>query len=311
MTPGPKPAWLKVPIPAGETVARLQKTLRERGLHTVCEEARCPNMGECWDSGTATFMVLGDTCTRGCRFCAVKTHAHGNPVDTDEPRKVAEAVIAMNLKYVVLTMVNRDDLPDGGASHVAATIQAIKQQNNAMLVEALVGDFLGNYDQVATVLAGAPDVFAHNVETVLRLTPRVRDHRCSYVRSLALLKHAKELRKGIVTKSSLMLGLGESEREVEQALDDLREHHVDVVTFGQYLRPSLLHLPVKEHVTPARFAALQQRAQKKGFLYVASGPLVRSSYKAAEFYIAGMLQQRRALAAANANNSVASTTDNP
>lgn len=311
ITPGPKPAWLKVPIPAGETVARLQKTLRERGLHTVCEEARCPNMGECWDSGTATFMVLGDTCTRGCRFCAVKTHAHGNPVDTDEPRKVAEAVIAMNLKYVVLTMVNRDDLPDGGASHVAATIQAIKQQNNAMLVEALVGDFLGNYDQVATVLAGAPDVFAHNVETVLRLTPRVRDHRCSYVRSLALLKHAKELRKGIVTKSSLMLGLGESEREVEQALDDLREHHVDVVTFGQYLRPSLLHLPVKEHVTPARFAALQQRAQKKGFLYVASGPLVRSSYKAAEFYIAGMLQQRRALAAANANNSVASTTDNP
>ncbi|MCY2955929.1 MAG: lipoyl synthase [Planctomycetota bacterium] len=311
ITPGPKPAWLKVPIPAGETVARLQKTLRERGLHTVCEEARCPNMGECWDSGTATFMVLGDTCTRGCRFCAVKTHAHGNPVDTDEPRKVAEAVIAMNLKYVVLTMVNRDDLPDGGASHVAATIQAIKQQNNAMLVEALVGDFLGNYDQVATVLAGAPDVFAHNVETVLRLTPRVRDHRCSYVRSLALLKHAKELRQGIVTKSSLMLGLGESEREVEQALDDLREHHVDVVTFGQYLRPSLLHLPVKEHVTPARFAALQQRAQKKGFLYVASGPLVRSSYKAAEFYIAGMLQQRRALAAANANNSVASTTDNP
>ncbi|MEI6129425.1 MAG: lipoyl synthase [Planctomycetota bacterium] len=311
ITPGPKPAWLKVPIPAGETVARLQKTLRERGLHTVCEEARCPNMGECWDSGTATFMVLGDTCTRGCRFCAVKTHAHGNPVDTDEPRKVAEAVIAMNLKYVVLTMVNRDDLPDGGASHVAATIQAIKQQNNAMLVEALVGDFLGNYDQVATVLAGAPDVFAHNVETVLRLTPRVRDHRCSYVRSLALLKHAKELRQGIVTKSSLMLGLGESEREVEQALDDLREHHVDVVTFGQYLRPSLLHLPVKEHVTPARFAALQQRAQKKGFLYVASGPLVRSSYKAAEFYIAGMLQQRRALAAANANNSVASPTDNP
>lgn len=212
ITPGPKPAWLKVPIPAGETVARLQKTLRERGLHTVCEEARCPNMGECWDSGTATFMVLGDTCTRGCRFCAVKTHAHGNPVDTDEPRKVAEAVIAMNLKYVVLTMVNRDDLPDGGASHVAATIQAIKQQNNAMLVEALVGDFLGNYDQVATVLAGAPDVFAHNIETVLRLTPRVRDHRCSYVRSLALLKHAKELRQGIVTKSSLMLGLGERTR---------------------------------------------------------------------------------------------------
>jgi lipoic acid synthetase len=311
ITPGPKPEWLKVPIPSGATVARLQKTLRERNLHTVCEEARCPNMGECWDSGTATFMVLGDTCTRGCRFCAVKTHAQGNPVDLDEPRKVAEASVAMDLKYVVLTMVDRDDLPDGGAGHVAATIQAIKQARPEMLVEALVGDFQGNDDQIATVLAGGPDVYAHNIETVLRLTPRVRDHRCSYVRSLAGLKRAKQLRPGIVTKSSLMLGLGESEREVEQAMDDLREHDVDVVTFGQYLRPSLLHLPVKEHVTPARFQALQQRAEKKGFLYVASGPLVRSSYKAAEFYIAGMLMQRRALEQARAANHGAGNTENP
>jgi lipoic acid synthetase len=300
VTPGPKPAWLKVPIPSGPTTARLEKLLRDRNLHTVCEEARCPNMGECWDSGTATFMVLGDTCTRGCRFCAVKTHANGTPIDPDEPDKVAEACAAMGLRYVVLTMVDRDDLPDGGAGHVAATIAAIKRRDPELLVEALVGDFQGRPDQIEAVLAGGPDVFAHNVETVLRLTPRVRDHRCSYVRSLAVLRAAKTLRPGIVTKSSVMLGLGESEREVEQAMDDLREHGVDVVTFGQYLRPTLKHLPVKEHVTPARFKALEQRALGKGFLYVASGPLVRSSYKAAEFYIAGMLRQRRALDAARA-----------
>ncbi len=298
VTPGPKPDWLKVPLPTGPVVAGLTKVLRDRGLHTVCEEARCPNMGECWADGTATFMVLGDTCTRGCRFCAVKTHAQGNPVDAAEPQKVAESCIAMGLRYVVLTMVDRDDLPDGGSGHVAATVQAIKQRDPDLLVEALVGDFQGRADQIAAVLDGAPDVFAHNIETVLRLTPRVRDHRCSYVRSLQVLRQAKDLRPGIVTKSSLMLGLGESEREVEQAMDDLREHQVDVVTFGQYLRPTLKHLPVREHVPPARFKALEQRALKKGFLYVASGPLVRSSYKAAEFYLAGMVRQRRALAAA-------------
>jgi len=298
ITPSPKPDWLKVPIPAGPTVAHLEKVLRDRGLHTVCEEARCPNMGECWASGTATFMVLGDTCTRGCRFCAVKTHAVGNPVDTGEPEKVAEACVAMGLKYVVLTMVDRDDLPDGGAAHVAATIRAIKRRSPGMLVESLVGDWLAadgptTENQIATVLAAEPDVYAHNLETVLRLTPRVRDHRCSYTRSLETLRTAKRLRPGIVTKSSVMLGLGESEREVEQAMDDLREYGVDVVTFGQYLRPTMLHLPVREHLSPARFAALEQRAQKKGFLYVASGPLVRSSYKAAEFFIAGMLKQRQ------------------
>lgn len=303
ITPGQKPDWLKVPIPAGETVARLEKVLRDRGLHTVCEEARCPNMGECWAGGTATFMVLGDTCTRGCRFCAVKTHSQGTPVDADEPEKVAESCIAMGLKYVVLTMVDRDDLPDGGSGHVAQTIAAIKRRNPDMLVEALVGDWLATKEQsteqmIGNVLAGKPDVYAHNIETVLRLTPRVRDHRCSYVRSLETLRTAKKLQPGIVTKSSLMLGLGESEREVEQAMDDLREYEVDVVTFGQYLRPTLLHLPVRDHITPARFAALEQRAQTKGFLYVASGPLVRSSYKAAEYYLAGMLRQRRELDAA-------------
>jgi lipoic acid synthetase len=293
ITPGPKPDWLKVPIPAGQTVAHLERVLRDRRLHTVCEEARCPNQGECWADGTATFMVLGDTCTRGCRFCAVKTHSIGNPVDAAEPQKVAEAVRAMGLRYVVLTMVDRDDLDDGGAGHVQVTIAALKQASPDLLVEALVGDFQGDRAWIERVLQGRPDVFAHNVETVLRLTPRVRDHRCSYVRSLQVLRTAKDLVPGVVTKSSLMLGLGENDREVEQAMDDLREHGVDVVTFGQYLRPTLKHLPVREHVTPARFQALADRALQKGFLYAASGPLVRSSYKAAEHYLAGMLRRRR------------------
>jgi lipoic acid synthetase len=299
ITPGPKPSWLKVPVPQGETVHRLSSLLRARNLHTVCEEARCPNMGECWAGGTATFMVLGDTCTRGCRFCAVKTHARGEVVDTDEPEKVAEAVEAMSLRYVVLTMVDRDDLDDGGAAHVAETVRAIKRRDPEVLVEALTGDFRSDDPErtrscIATILDAGTDVFAHNVETVLRLTPRVRDARCGYVQSLEVLRTAKQIRPDVVTKSSLMLGLGESEREVEQAMDDLREYEVDVVTFGQYLRPTLKHLPVREHVSPARFKAYEQRAMRKGFLYVASGPLVRSSYKAAEYYLEGMLRSRRA-----------------
>ena len=304
ITPGQKPDWLKVPIPSGPTVARLTKTLRDRGLHTVCEEARCPNMGECWDGGTATFMVLGDTCTRGCRFCAVKTNSKGVPVDAEEPEKVAESCVAMGLKYVVLTMVDRDDLPDGGAKHVADTIRAIKRRAPEMLVEALVGDWLPMdrtaradiqrcESSIRTLVDSGVDVYAHNIETVLRLTPRVRDPRCSYLGSLKTLEMAKQLRPDVVTKSSLMLGLGESDRELEQSMDDLREFGVDVVTFGQYLRPSMHHLPVREHVTPARFKALEERAMTKGFLYVASGPLVRSSYKAAEFYIQGLLRQRK------------------
>ena len=294
ITPGKKPHWLKVPMPQGPTVARLGQLLRDRQLHTVCEEARCPNMGECWADGTATFMVLGDTCTRGCRFCAIKTHAQGHPVDADDPPNVAEAAAPLGLRYVVLTMVDRDDLPDGGASHVADTVRAIKNRQPDMLVETLVGDMQGVTGQIETILDSDPEVFAHNIETVLRLTPRVRDQRCSYVRSLEVLRTAKQIRPDVVTKSSLMLGLGESEREVEQVMDDLREYGVDVVTFGQYLRPTLKHLPVREHLTPARFEALERRAAKKGFLYVASGPLVRSSYKAAEYYLTGMLQQRKA-----------------
>lgn len=294
ITPGPKPAWLKVPIPSGDEVARLRQILARRNLHTVCEEARCPNMGECWAGGTATFMVLGDTCTRGCRFCAVKTSGTGAPPDPDEPHNVARAATAMGLTYVVLTMVDRDDLEDGGAAHVAGTIRALKEHDPHILVEALTGDFAGNREQIATVLAAGPDVLAHNIETTERLTPRVRDHRCGYRLSLQVLELAKEIRPDVLTKSSLMLGLGESDREVEQVMDDLRAIDVDVVTFGQYLRPTLKHLPVKEHVSPGRFDAYRQRALRKGFLYVASGPLVRSSYKAAEYYIEGMLRRRRA-----------------
>jgi lipoic acid synthetase len=293
ITPGPKPAWLKVPLPQGQDVARLRGILGNNDLHTVCEEARCPNMGECWAGGTATFMVLGDTCTRGCRFCAVKTLGTPAPPDAEEPQKVARAVVAMGLTYVVLTMVDRDDLADGGASHVAETIRAIKERSPDILVEALTGDFGGDRRQIQIVLDAQPDVFAHNIETTGRLTPRVRDHRCSYGLSLEVLRLAKEIRPHVVTKSSLMLGLGESEREVEQVMDDLRTNGVDVVTFGQYLRPTLKHLPVKEHVSPGRFEAYRQRALRKGFLYVASGPLVRSSYKAAEFYIEGMVRRHR------------------
>ncbi len=293
ITPQAKPRWLKVPIPQGPEVDRLRGILKSRDLHTVCEEARCPNMGECWHGGTATFMVLGDTCTRGCRFCSVKTRSTGAPVDRGEPEKVAQAAVAMGLTYVVLTMVDRDDLPDGGAQHVADTIRAIKKLRPDMLVEALTGDFRGDRQQIATVLSGGPDVFAHNIETVERLTKRVRDQRCDYALTLAVLATAKEIQPDVMTKSSIMLGLGESDREVDQVMDDLRVNSVDVMTLGQYLRPTMLHLPVKEHVTPARFQAYEQRATRKGFLYVASGPLVRSSYKAAEYYIEGMLRKRR------------------
>ncbi len=292
ISPAPKPSWLKVPIPRGPVVARIQGLLRTRGLHTVCEEARCPNMAECWDGGTATFMVLGDVCTRGCRFCAVGTSSRGRPVDADEPDKVAEAVVAMGLRYAVLTMVDRDDLADGGAGHVADTVAAIKRRDRDILVEALTGDFGGRREQIERVLEGRPDVFAHNLETVSRLTPRVRDPRCGYEQSLEVLAIGKELEPSLITKSSLMLGLGESDREVEQAMDDLRMHGVDVLTLGQYLRPTMKHLPVREHVTPGRFKALEQRALRKGFLYVAAGPLVRSSYKAAEYYLEGVLRRR-------------------
>jgi lipoic acid synthetase len=262
-------------------------------LHTVCEEARCPNLGECWDDGTATFMLLGDVCTRGCRFCAVTTGNPGGQVDPAEPEQIADAVAAMGLRYVVLTSVDRDDLADQGAGHFAATIRALRQRLPTLLIEALIPDFQGRPDLLARLLEQPPDVLAQNQETVERLTAKVRDRRAGYHQTLELLARAKVLHPELITKSSLMLGLGEQENEVHRAMLDLRAAGVEVLTLGQYLRPTMAHLPVMEHVHPARFDALAERGRRMGFLYVAAGPLVRSSYKAGEYFIANVLAARQ------------------
>jgi lipoic acid synthetase len=281
----PKPPWLKVRAPGGETYTFLKHTLRRLDLHTVCEEARCPNVGECWNAGTATVMVLGDTCTRGCRFCAVNT---GNPkgmVDPREPVHVAKAIAELKLRYVVLTMVDRDDLLDGGAGHVAQTVTAIRELNPSIQIEALVSDFAGRHRDIDSLLTAKPDVFAHNLEVVRRVTRQVRDPRCSYDRSLDVLSHAKSTGGSRFVKSSLMVGAGETEAEVFEALDDLKRAQVDIVTLGQYLRPTPKHLPVDRYVTPEQFAAYEQYGLGLGFAFVASGPLVRSSYHAAEGFV--------------------------
>jgi lipoyl synthase len=291
-TPTRKPSWLRMELPGGEGFADISRMLRERKLHTVCEEAKCPNLGECWKGGTATIMVLGETCTRACRFCSVKT---GNPrglTDAEEPRKVAESCKLMKLRYVVLTSVDRDDLADGGAAHFAACVREAKARVPGLLVETLVPDFCGQEGSIRTIVESGVDVFAQNLETVKRLTHPVRDHRASYELSLEVLCKAKEIKPNLITKSSLMLGLGETERELIQAMRDLREVGVDILTLGQYLRPSLMHLPVQEYVTPARFEALRQRAMRMGYAFVASGPLVRSSYKAAEQVATATLASR-------------------
>ena len=281
-----KPSWLKVRAPGGQNYTRLKETLRELDLYTVCEEARCPNVGECWSAGTATVMLLGHTCTRGCRFCAVTT---GNPrgaFDPREPEHVARAIGRLGLKYVVLTMVDRDDLLDGGASHVARTVQALRAEVPQLLVETLVGDFGGRCRDVDVVLASAPDVFAHNIEVVRRLTPLIRDQRCDYDRSLAVLKRAKDLHPERLVKSSIMVGIGESDAEVLQTLVDLRGAGVDIVTLGQYLRPTPKHAAVDRYVPPELFDEYARQGQALGFSFTASGPLVRSSYHAAEGFVA-------------------------
>ncbi len=278
-----KPHWLKVRAPGGETFMDLKGVLRRHSLVTVCEEARCPNIGECWNSGTATFMLLGDVCTRGCRFCAVKTSKQGSQVDPFEPSKIGDAVAHMGLDYVVLTSVNRDDLADQGASHFAATIRAIKQAG--ILCECLIPDFRGDTNCLRTILAAKPEVLAHNIETVARLTPKVRDPRATYEQSLSLLRHAKEMDPKVYTKSSIMVGLGESFEEVIEAMKDLRQVGVDLLTVGQYLQPSKRHLKVATFVHPETFARYREVGLELGFLYVAAGPLVRSSYRAGEFFI--------------------------
>jgi lipoic acid synthetase len=291
----PKPEWLKVRAPQGERYFRLKNMLSDLKLATVCQEARCPNMGECWSGGTATIMLMGDTCTRGCKFCHVKT---GNPrgkLDPLEPEKVAYSIAQMgdDLHYIVLTSVDRDDLADQGSMHFARTVRTIKRLNPKILIEILTPDFRGDRECVERIVNSGPDVFAHNVETVRSLQSKVRDPRAGYDQSLSVLRMVKEINPRVFTKTSLMLGLGETSAEIEETLADLRSVGCDVITFGQYLQPTKKHLKVEKYVTPDEFEAWRVRAEELGFLYAASGPLVRSSYRAGEYFMAGMIAKRR------------------
>lgn len=291
------PEWLKTPIPTSDNFKQIKQDLRGLNLHTVCEEARCPNISSCWGgddkaAATATIMLMGDTCTRGCRFCSVKTSRAPAPLDPHEPEHTAEALKRWGLGYVVLTSVDRDDLADGGSAHFAETIMKIKQKAPSMLVEALTGDFWGNTEQVKVVARSGLDVYAHNVETVEALTPFVRDRRATFQQSLEVLRTAKETVPDLITKTSLMLGLGETSEQLIDALQQLRDSNVDVVTFGQYMRPTKRHMKVERYVTPEEFDQWRDKALEMGFLYVASGPLVRSSYKAGEAFIENVLKKR-------------------
>ncbi len=288
-----KPGWLRVNVPGGERYQKVKETLRGLRLHTVCAEAHCPNVAECWGGGTATVMLMGDVCTRGCRFCHVKTAAQPPPLDPDEPRHLAEAIAALGLDYIVVTSVDRDDLPDGGAGHFADAIRRLKAIPR-LLVEVLTPDFRGDAEAIRTVGRAAPDVFANNIETVRRLTPVVRDAKAGYVQTLDVLARMKREFPAIVTKSSIMVGLGETEPELVETMRDLRASGVEILTLGQYLRPSAWHLPVLEYVTPERFAAYRAQGLEQGFRYVASGPLVRSSYRAGELFVRGELEARSA-----------------
>jgi lipoyl synthase len=278
--PGRKPPWLRAKMPSGEGFSRVRQNVREHRLATVCEESMCPNIGECWNNGTATLMIMGSVCTRACRFCAVDT---GNPrgwLDAGEPANAARSVQLMNLRYVVITSVDRDDLPDGGAAHYAACVRAIKALNPDTAVEALTPDFRGDLAAIETVVDSGLEVYAQNVETVRRLTHPVRDARAGYEQTLRVLEHAKRHRPEVLTKTSLMVGLGETLEEIRETLADLRTRNVDIVTFGQYLRPTQNHLPVERFVTPEEFAEYRSIGLGMGFLEVVSGPLVRSSYRA-------------------------------
>ncbi len=276
--PRRRPDWLRVKLPGGPEYVEVRKTLRRLGLHTVCAEAACPNVAECWGRKSMTLMILGDRCSRSCRFCNVATR-EATPPDPDEPARVAEALAKLDLRHTVITSVTRDDLPDGGAAHWAETLRRVRQACPGLTVEALVPDFQEDFDAVDCVLEAGPDVFAHNLETVRRLTPSVRSH-ASYDRSLAVLRHAAST--GVVTKSGLMAGLGETVEELEQALGDIRGTGALLVTVGQYLQPSRSHLPVVDYLEPAVFDALGRRAEELGFAHAACGPLVRSSYHADE-----------------------------
>ncbi len=277
-----KPAWLKVKMPKGRAFTEVSHLIKDNELVTVCQEAMCPNRGECWSHGTATFMLCGEVCTRACGFCATRT-AKPKPLDPEEPRKVAEAVAHMKLNHTVITMVTRDDLKDGAAAHIAAAIRAIRKASPSTVIEVLTSDFNGNEGALAAVMDARPHIFNHNLETVERLSPIVR-FRAKYRQSLHVLQRAAEMAPGmVVTKSGIMLGLGETREEIARTMDDLREHGVTVLTMGQYLRPSPRHLPVMEYIRPEVFEELRELALSKGFLHVASGPLIRSSHHDANF----------------------------
>jgi lipoic acid synthetase len=279
-----KPAWLRISPPAGEIYTKVKQSLRSRELHTVCEEARCPNIAECWGTGTATIMIMGDICSRRCRFCAVNS---GRPIllNPDEPRKVADAIKEWGLSYVVITSVCRDDLHDGGSEHMSKTIKAIKSLCPTTIVESLIPDFKGNVDSIRMIVDSEPQVISHNIETVKRLSSKIRDARASYEQSLSVLKKCKEMNSAIYTKSSIMLGLGESKDEIIDTMRDLRSVGVDILTMGQYLQPTPAHSPVLEYISPEQFNELREIAETMHFVYVASGPLVRSSYRAGEFFM--------------------------
>ncbi|XP_047094943.1 lipoyl synthase 2, chloroplastic-like, partial [Lolium rigidum] len=300
-----KPAWLRQRAAQGDKYARLRESLGDLKLNTVCVEAQCPNIGECWNGGggaggegdgiaTATIMLLGDTCTRGCRFCAVKTSNKPPPPDALEPLKTAVAVASWGVDYVVLTSVDRDDIPDGGSGHFAETVRALKELKPGILVECLTSDFRGDLEAVASLANSGLDVYAHNIETVRSMQKVVRDPRAGYDQSLSVLKHAKASKKGMVTKSSIMLGLGETDEEIKQTMADLRAIDVDILTLGQYLQPTERHLRVREYVTPEKFDFWKKYGESLGFVYVASGPLVRSSYRAGEIFVQNFVRQKKA-----------------
>ena len=277
-----KPDWLKIKIPSGEDYLRVKKTLRTYNLNTVCEESSCPNVSKCWESGTATIMIMGNMCTRVCRFCDVSS-GRPAPLDPDEPKRVAEAIKQWNLRYIVITSVCRDDLEDGGAAHFAKTIKSVKLSCPDTIVEPLIPDFNYDSDSIKKIIESEPEVVSHNIETVRRLSSKVRDSRATYDQSLSVLRKIKEINPKIYTKSSFMVGHGETKEEVIQTASDLKSANVDVITAGQYLQPSLNHLPVVEYVHPEKFASYQKIFEEMGFLHVVVGPFVRSSFQAADF----------------------------
>ena len=286
----PKPEWLTVNPPQGQSHANLKELFGRLNLHTVCEEAHCPNVHECWGGGTATLMLMGDVCSRACRFCMVTPGKPQGALDANEPENVAFALSQMGLTYVVLTSVDRDDLPDGGAAHLARTISLVKERIPGLLVEVLIPDFQGDLDSLRAIVRAGPDVIAHNIESTVSLTSKVRDPRAGYWQSLSVLRNVKKLNPRTFTKSSIMVGLGETEEEVAAAMAHLRLAGVDFLTIGQYLRPSKRHLPVAEYVKPPQFERYRVLGEGLGFRYVASGPLVRSSYRAGEFFIRSAIE---------------------